>query len=269
MDTLKDKQTLETLAETAAPAVGGLARGRPSDAAGAAPRRHASPPPPDAAASACRRRRTRRSACSRSAATPTTSRSAAAARCCALQAGAPAARGALGRVQRATASARDEARASADDAARRRRRGRRSTCTTSATATSPTTAPRSRTSSRRSRRRRARPHLHPPPPATSTRTTGSLCELTWNTFRDHLVLEYEIPKYDGDLGTPNLFVPLAEAHCRRKVDAAACGTSARQRDKHWFTEDLFLGLMRAARDGEPLRHRLRRGVPRAQARLLG
>ena len=38
-----------------------------------------------------------------------------------------------------------------------------------------------------------------------------MCELTWNTFRDHLVLEYEIPKYDGDVGSPNVFVPLSES----------------------------------------------------------
>ena len=68
-------------------------------------------------------------------------------------------------------------------------------------------------------------------------------ELTWNTFRDHLVLEYEIPKVDGDLGTPNLFVPvskeLAEEKVERLVDAFAT-----QRDKHWFDADVFLGLMR-------------------------
>jgi hypothetical protein len=45
-----------------------------------------------------------------------------------------------------------------------------------------------------------------------------LCELTWNTFRDHLVLEYEIPKYDADLGHPNVFVPVTEDLCRRKID---------------------------------------------------
>ena len=44
------------------------------------------------------------------------------------------------------------------------------------------------------------------------------CELTWNTFRDHLILEYEIPKYDGDMGAPNLFVSLDESLCRRKID---------------------------------------------------
>lgn len=70
-----------------------------------------------------------------------------------------------------------------------------------------------------------------------------VCELTWNTFRDHLVLEYEIPKYDGDLGRPNVFVSVSEELCRRKVGVLMrhFGT---QRDKHWFSEDLFLGLMR-------------------------
>jgi len=70
-----------------------------------------------------------------------------------------------------------------------------------------------------------------------------VCELTWNTFRDHLVLEYEIPKYDGDLGTPNVFVALSEELCRRKVGVLLehFGT---QRNKHWFSEDLFMSLMR-------------------------
>ena len=45
-----------------------------------------------------------------------------------------------------------------------------------------------------------------------------LSELTWNTFRDHLILEYEIPKYDGDMGRPNLFVPLERRCTRRKFD---------------------------------------------------
>jgi len=69
------------------------------------------------------------------------------------------------------------------------------------------------------------------------------CELTWNTFRDHLILEYEIPKYDGDLGVPNVFVPLEEDVARRKVELLLehFGTQA---DKHWFGEELFLGLMR-------------------------
>jgi LmbE family N-acetylglucosaminyl deacetylase len=70
-----------------------------------------------------------------------------------------------------------------------------------------------------------------------------ICELTWNTFRDHLILEYEIPKFDGDLGRPNFFVHIADAVAQRKIDLLMkhFGT---QRSKHWFTEDTFLGLMR-------------------------
>jgi LmbE family N-acetylglucosaminyl deacetylase len=70
-----------------------------------------------------------------------------------------------------------------------------------------------------------------------------LSDLAWNTFRDHLVLEYEIPKFDGDLGQPNCFVPLARAMAARKARflAQAFGT---QRDKHWFSDETFLGLMR-------------------------
>lgn len=68
-------------------------------------------------------------------------------------------------------------------------------------------------------------------------------DLTWNTFRDHLILEYEIPKYDGDLGTPNVYVGLDEAVAREKVrHIMECFAS--QRDKHWFTEDTFLSIMR-------------------------
>ena len=70
-----------------------------------------------------------------------------------------------------------------------------------------------------------------------------LCELTWNTFRNHLVLEYEIPKYDGDLARPNVFVPISEELCHRKIDVLLRHFGS-QRDKHWFSEDLFLGLMR-------------------------
>jgi LmbE family N-acetylglucosaminyl deacetylase len=69
------------------------------------------------------------------------------------------------------------------------------------------------------------------------------CELTWNTFRDHLILEYEVPKYDGDMGSPNLFVPLHDDLCRRKVDHLL-DHFASQRDKRWFREDLFSGLLR-------------------------
>lgn len=70
-----------------------------------------------------------------------------------------------------------------------------------------------------------------------------LSELTWNTFRNHLILEYEIPKYDGDLGQPNLFVPLEEKIYRKKIRYLMDGF-ATQRPKHWFNEETFLALMR-------------------------
>lgn len=68
-------------------------------------------------------------------------------------------------------------------------------------------------------------------------------DLTWNTFRNHLILEYEIPKYDGDLGIPNLFVPLEKPLAQRKV-RNLCRYFRTQSNKHWFSEDMFLGLMR-------------------------
>jgi len=70
-----------------------------------------------------------------------------------------------------------------------------------------------------------------------------LSDLTWNTFRDHLVLEYEIPKYDGDLGVPNLFVPLDPAIGQRKVTYLQRAFGS-QRVKHWFDGQTFTGLMR-------------------------
>jgi len=71
----------------------------------------------------------------------------------------------------------------------------------------------------------------------------TISDLTWNTFRNHLVLEYEIPKYDGDLGTPNVFVPVSRKAARRKVNDV-CSIFKSQVGQHWFTPDLFLGLMR-------------------------
>jgi LmbE family N-acetylglucosaminyl deacetylase len=70
-----------------------------------------------------------------------------------------------------------------------------------------------------------------------------LSDLTWNTFRDHWVLEYEIPKFDGDLGAPNFFVPVSKTTCAAKVKylEEAFGS---QRDKHWFSGETFMGLMR-------------------------
>jgi len=70
-----------------------------------------------------------------------------------------------------------------------------------------------------------------------------VCELTWNTFRNHLILEYEIFKYDGDLGAPNIFVTLDEDLCRAKI-GLLMEHFATQRSKHWFTEDTFWALLR-------------------------
>ena len=69
------------------------------------------------------------------------------------------------------------------------------------------------------------------------------CELTWNTWRDHLILEYEIPKYDGDFGSPNFFVELDEALCRDKVRCVV-DSFASQREKHWFSEEIFRAVLR-------------------------
>lgn len=70
-----------------------------------------------------------------------------------------------------------------------------------------------------------------------------IAELTWNTFRNHLILEYEIPKYDGDLGQPNLFVPLEHEICENKVHYLMEAFES-QRSKPWFSRDTFLALMR-------------------------
>jgi LmbE family N-acetylglucosaminyl deacetylase len=70
-----------------------------------------------------------------------------------------------------------------------------------------------------------------------------VCELAWNTFRDHLILEYEIPKYDGDFGSPNVFVPLDEEVAAAKVEALL-GSFPSQASKPWFDESLFRALMR-------------------------
>lgn len=70
-----------------------------------------------------------------------------------------------------------------------------------------------------------------------------LAELTWQTWRDHLILEYEVHKYEGDLGQPNFFVPLSNALARRKA-AHLVRHFASQRSKTWFDEENFLALMR-------------------------
>ncbi len=70
-----------------------------------------------------------------------------------------------------------------------------------------------------------------------------IAELTWNTFRNHLILEYEIPKYDGDLGQPNVFVPLEPEVCQKKVSYIMDAFQS-QHAKPWFHQDTFLSLMR-------------------------
>ena len=70
-----------------------------------------------------------------------------------------------------------------------------------------------------------------------------IAQLTWNAFRDHLILEYEIPKYEGDLETPNVYVPLDEAVARRKVDLIL-RHYASQAGKGWFRAETFEAMLR-------------------------
>ncbi len=70
-----------------------------------------------------------------------------------------------------------------------------------------------------------------------------LCELTWNTWRNHFILEYEIPKYDGDLGVPNFFVGLDKELCDTKTDALVRFFQT-QGNKHWFTPETFNVILR-------------------------
>jgi LmbE family N-acetylglucosaminyl deacetylase len=71
----------------------------------------------------------------------------------------------------------------------------------------------------------------------------TISDLTWNTWRNHLILEYEIPKYDGDLGAPNLFVPLSKETCDRK-SGHICEVFQTQSNKTWLTRDTLLAVMR-------------------------
>jgi LmbE family N-acetylglucosaminyl deacetylase len=68
-------------------------------------------------------------------------------------------------------------------------------------------------------------------------------EMIWGAFRDHLILEYEIPKWDGGLTTPNIYVPLTAAQVRRKVSVLMKAFGS-QRSREWFTPQTFEGLMR-------------------------
>jgi LmbE family N-acetylglucosaminyl deacetylase len=71
----------------------------------------------------------------------------------------------------------------------------------------------------------------------------TIAELTWNTFRNHLILEYEIPKYDGDLGQPGFFVPLEREICETKTDHLLDAFES-QRGKRWFEKSTFMALLR-------------------------
>jgi LmbE family N-acetylglucosaminyl deacetylase len=70
-----------------------------------------------------------------------------------------------------------------------------------------------------------------------------IAELTWNAFRNHLILEYEIPKYDGDMGAPNAYVHLDKDIAERKV-RHICDAFKTQKSKQWFGADTFLALLR-------------------------
>jgi LmbE family N-acetylglucosaminyl deacetylase len=70
-----------------------------------------------------------------------------------------------------------------------------------------------------------------------------VCRLTWNTFRDHQILEYEIPKWDGDIGQPNVYVPVSAAALSRKIELLMAHFGS-QRSKQWFDDETFRGLAR-------------------------
>lgn len=71
----------------------------------------------------------------------------------------------------------------------------------------------------------------------------TISELSWNTFRNHVIFQYEIAKYDGDLVTPNFYAVAADEYVEKKIDLLTKHFVS-QSDKHWFTRDLFKSLMR-------------------------
>jgi LmbE family N-acetylglucosaminyl deacetylase len=92
-----------------------------------------------------------------------------------------------------------------------------------------------------------------------------ICQLTWNLFRNHLILEYEVPKWDGDLGQPNLYMPLTSALLERKIELLLTHFGT-QRSKDWFDAEIFTGLARLrgmecrAREGYAEAFVLRKGT---------
>jgi LmbE family N-acetylglucosaminyl deacetylase len=93
-----------------------------------------------------------------------------------------------------------------------------------------------------------------------------VAELTWNTFRDHLVLEYEIAKYEGDLGTPNLYVALDDEVAARKADLIVEHFPSQQH-RHWFERDAFLALSRVRGIEANTRHAEAFHAPKVMAQL--
>ena len=88
-------------------------------------------------------------------------------------------------------------------------------------------------------------------------------QLTWNTWRDHMILEYEIMKYDGDLGRPNLFVPLSQDVCQDKI-GSLLEVFPSQAKRQWFNEEAFWSLLRLARHRVQRALAPRRSILRAQ-----
>jgi LmbE family N-acetylglucosaminyl deacetylase len=70
-----------------------------------------------------------------------------------------------------------------------------------------------------------------------------ISNLTYNTFRDHLIFEYEIPKYEGDLGNPNLYACLSKSQVAQKIENI-CGIFQTQKERHWFDEETFKAILR-------------------------
>jgi LmbE family N-acetylglucosaminyl deacetylase len=70
-----------------------------------------------------------------------------------------------------------------------------------------------------------------------------ISELTWNTYRNHLILEYEIPKYDGDFGSPNFFVPLDDATCQYKIQHILTHFAS-QNTRQWFDQETLKSVLR-------------------------
>lgn len=68
-------------------------------------------------------------------------------------------------------------------------------------------------------------------------------EITYNVFRNHLILEYEIPKYDGDIGRPNVFIPLTKDDADEKIEILLDSFPS-QANKHWFTDETFRSMLR-------------------------